>query len=280
MGDTKLAVRAWGALLCAKCAMIGARRPYTFDYAISFSAECRSVAKELAEHLTAFGAVVFYDEFYRSYLLGKRLDHEFAWLFGGGTRFFVPIVSALYAERTWPQHEWSVARREAENRQEEFILPIRVDDSLLHVLPDAVGYMDLRRHPVNKVAELLIEKIGDSTVTMYRTHKEQMWVAAFGLLIQDLLDSEDLPPEAPSGYANLCDWLTEDLEGRLARTSLGDPRLTEDARNGETFSLRVGFEWDPSKGPLEFGELGWWELLELLPYDQIYDSASTVEGGN
>ena len=258
--------------------MTGAKRPHTFDYAISFSAECRSVAKGLAEQLTALGAVVFYDEFYRGHLLGKRMDHEFAWLFGPGTRFFVPIVSAFYVERPWPQHEWAIARREAENRKEEFILPVRVDDSILVGLPDTVGYVDLRRHPVNKVAELLIEKLGDSTIAIARPHGEQTWVAAFGLLIQDLLDSEGLPPGAPSDYASLCDWLTEDLEGRLNRTSLVDLRLTEDARNGETFGLRVSFEWGPSKGPLEFGELGWWELLELLPYNQVYDPESNVEG--
>ena len=64
----------------------------------------------------------------------------------------------------------------------------------------------------------------------------------------------------------------------MTRTFLVDLRLTEDARNGETFGLRVSFEWGPSKGPLEFGELGWWELLELLPYNQVYDPESNVEG--
>ena len=231
------------------------------------------MAKELAEQLSVRGAVVFYDDSYRAYLLGKRLDHEFTWVFGTWTQFFVPIVSASYAERVWPQHEWNIARHEAENRQEEFILPVRVDDSPLFGLPDTLGYVDLRCHPVDKVADLLIEKLGGSEDALARQLEEQTWVAAFGLLIQDLLDSEGLPPEAPSDYASLCDWLTEDLEGRLARTCLKDPRLTEDARNGETLSLRVGFEWGPSKGPLDFGELGWWELLELLPYDQVYDSA-------
>ena len=236
------------------------------------------MAKELAEQLNERGAVVFYDDSYRAYLLGKRLDREFAWVFGAGTRFFVPIVSACYAERIWPQHEWIIARREAAKRQEEFILPLRMDDSLLVGLPDTVGYVDLRRHPVNKVADLLIGKLGGSTVARDRQLGEQTWVAAFGLLIQDLLDSESLPPEAPSDYASLCDWLTEDLKVRLARTSLADPRFTEDTRNGETFGLRVAFEWDRSKGPLEFSELRWWELLELLPYDQVYDSAGKVEG--
>ena len=246
---------------------------YIFDFAISFSGEFRPVAKELAEHLTTRGADVFYADSYIAHLWGRRLDHEFAWVFGAGTRFFVPIVSTSYAERTWSQYEWTIAKREAMKRQEEFILPLRVDDSLLVGLPDTVSYVDLRHNPVNKVADLLIAKLGDSKVAMSHTRGEQMWVAAFGLVIQDL-DSDDLPPEAPSDFAQLCDWLTEDLVSRLARTSLTDPRLTEDARGGDTYSLRVAFEWDPSKGPLDFGEMGWWELLELLPYDQVYDSPS------
>ena len=254
------------------------KEPYEFDFAISFSAESRSVAKELADQLSVRGAVVFYDDSYLARLLGKRLDREFARVFGAGTRFFVPIVSTTYAERVWPQYEWTIARNEAENRQEEFILPLRVDDSLLVGLPDTVGYLDLRCHPVNKVTDLLIEKLGGSMLAMARQPGEQTWLAAFGLLIQDLLGDENLPPETPLDYARLCDWLTEDLKGRLVQTALVAPRLTEDARDGETFSLRVAFEWDPSKGPLKFGDLEWWELLELLPKDQIYDSASNGEG--
>ena len=136
------------------------------------------------------------------------------------------------------------AKREAEKRREEFILPVRLDDSLLVGLPDTLCYLDLRRHPVDEVADLLIEKLGGSTAAMDRQLGEQTWVAAFGLLTQDLLDCENIPLEVSSSYAKLCDWLTEDLKSRLARTSLADPRVTEDARNGETFwpagGLRVG----------------------------------------
>ena len=244
---------------------------FDFDFAISFSEPYRFVAKELADQLDVRGAAVFYDDSYRAHLLGKRLDHKFAWVFGAGTRFFVPIVSASYAERIWPQYEWTIARREAENRLEEFILPLRLDESLLVGLPDTVAYIDLRSHSVNEVADLLIEKLEGSMGATDHIRGEQTWVATFGLLIQDFLDSEALPLEAPLSYAKLCDWLTEDLEGRLARTSLVNPQLTEDARNGETFSLRVAFEWGQSKGPMEFGDLGWWELLELLPYDQGFE---------
>ena len=252
--------------------MIGAKTPYKFDFAISFSGEDRSVAEGLTEQLVERGAVVFYDESYLGSLLGKRLDLEFADVFGAGTQFFVPIVSASYVEKPWPQYEWNVAKREAEKRREEFILPVRLDDSLLVGLPDTLCYLDLRRHPVDEVADLLIEKLGGSTAAMDRQLGEQTWVAAFGLLTQDLLDCENIPLEGSSSYAKLCDWLTEDLKSRLARTSLADPRVTEDARNGETFGLRVAFEWGPSKGPLQLGNLEWWELLELRPYEQVYYS--------
>ena len=73
--------------------MIGAKTPYKFDFAISFSGEDRSVAEGLTEQLVERGAVVFYDESYLGSLLGKRLDLEFADVFGAGTQFFVPIVS-------------------------------------------------------------------------------------------------------------------------------------------------------------------------------------------
>ena len=111
------------------------------------------------------------------------------------------------------------------------------------------------------------------------SHGDQTWVAAFSLLTQNLLDSEYLPPEAPLDYASLCDWLTENLEARLASTSLVNPRLIEDARNGETFGLRVAFEWGPARGPMEFGDLWWWELMEVLPYEEVYDSTSNNESG-
>ena len=252
--------------------MTGAKKPYKFDFAISFSGEDRSVAEELEGQLKKRGAVVFFYESYRGSLVGKRLDLEFADVFGPGTQFFVPIVSASYVERAWPQYEWNVAKREAEKRWKEFILPVRLDDSLLVGLLDTVCYLDLRYHPVSEVAYLLIEKLGDSTTVMDRQLGEQTWVAAFGLLTQDLLDCEHIPPEVSSSYAKLCDWLTEDLKGRLARTSLANPRVTEDARNGETFGLRLAFEWGPSKGSLQLGDLGWWELLELRPYNQVYYS--------
>lgn len=89
---------------------------YAFDFALSFSGECRSQAKELSELLVKRGARVFYDESFLEHLFGKRLDDEFSEKYGAETRFFVPFVSSGYAQKPWPQYEWNVAKFEAQRR--------------------------------------------------------------------------------------------------------------------------------------------------------------------
>jgi len=191
---------------------------------------------------------------------------EFKWVFGPGTKFFVPIVSRAYNDRPWPQHEWNVAILEAQKRaSQEFILPLRLDDELLVGLPSTIGYIDLRKHSIDEVADLLIEKLTGQT-KMEVVH----WVATFGLLIDDVLKSVDFPPTAPTYYPHLCDWLAKDLLTRLQESSISDVLMVEDSRNGETFSVRIEFEWKPQEMPLDFGVLEWWEVLEVLPYDQVY----------
>ena len=81
-----------------------------------------------------------------------------------------------------------------------------------------------------------------------------------------------------SGYAGLYGWLTEEVMGRLSRSSLLNHRIIDNDRYEERFTLRVGFKWDTSECPLDLGEMGWWKLLELLLYNQVYDSVS--EGVN
>jgi hypothetical protein len=242
------------------------RDRFNFDFAISFAGSDRSLAERLASLLTARGAVVFIDSSFRAHLLGRRLDREFAWVFGPATKYFVPIVSRSYADKSWPQHEWNVAIIEAERRApQEFILPLRLDDALLVGLPNTIGYIDLRKHSVDDVAGILLEKLTGTAWT-----EVVRWVAAFGLLVEEVLESGNLPPTAPTDYPHLCDWLAEDLLTRLQDSSISNSWITEDSRDGEAFSVRIAFEWKSQEVPLDFGVLDWWEVLEVLPYDRVY----------
>lgn len=237
----------------------------SFDFAISYAGPDRSIATKIADLLSKSGARVFLDILYRAELLGKRLDHEFEWIFGPGTKYVVPIVSKSYVDRPWPQHEWSVATKEAQKRSEEFILPIRLDDSLLTGLVSQVAYLDLSTCPIDEAAKILVEKL-----TGPRREEISRWTATFGLAIGTLFESQLLPQSVPTYYPLLCDWLSDDLINHLRTSQVQNAKIVDDARDGETFSIRIAFDWTPKEGPLQFGEPAWWEVLEVLPYDQVY----------
>ena len=120
-----------------------------------------------------------------------------------------------------------------------------------------------------EVANLLIAKLEDSISAGETGPETREWVATFGVLL-DKLKEEELPVNAPVDGPKLYDWLTEDLIDRLGRTSMSRMRTIEDSRTGETLSIRLGFEWDLSKEALNFGDMGWWELLELAPHEEIF----------
>jgi len=102
------------------------------------------------------------------------------------------------------------------------------------------------------------------------------WVLTFGVNTDDLLQSTDLPICAPRYYPLLCDWLRKDLEIRLSKR-VSAVEYLEDERIGESLSIRFRFKWDPSKERVDLeSDMGWWELLELLPYDQAYPSEFRV----
>jgi hypothetical protein len=244
---------------------------YEFDISISFARPDRPIAKEIAEKLTNAGLVVFYDESYQPRLVGKRLDKEFKWIFGKGTRFFVPLISHHYVDRAWPQFEWSIARVEAERRKQEFIVPIRLDDTLVFGLHDSVGYIDLRQVGTDELVAILCGKCGIEPSLMARSLKSQTWVVTFGLLIDDVIRSQLLPDDAPKRYYALCDWLERDIWRHLYDAPIVNPRVCEaSARDGEALSIRIAFEWNPEEAPLCFPDLVWWNVLEVVPYESIY----------
>ena len=244
---------------------------YEFDFSISFASQDRPIAKELAEKLARRGLVIFYDAFYKSRLVGKRLDKEFIWIFGEGTRFFVPIVSHNYVERAWPQLEWTIAIKESQKREPDFILPLRLDDAILFGISENVGYLDLREYSIDEIVDILFQKYRDEVGFKAAYLKTETWIATFGLIVDDVLLSDILPEGVPQDYASLSDWLENDLIVRLQKASINNPRFTEPSeRNGETLSVRVAFEWIPHQDALNFGNLQWWEVLEVLPYHHIY----------
>ena len=245
---------------------------YLFDFAISYAGEDSAVADELAKKLTEAGAAVFYYPFFTASLWGKSGSRTLAKFFGPATRFFIPVISSHYARKDLPQFEWDVARQEQTKRAREFILPLRLDDTKMVGLRGDVVYLDLRVDPIDTVVGVCMRKLAQ----LPQSHKRFpiKWVATFGLTIDELLEEwdNDIPDSVSRRYAELCDWLEEDLLSTLLARGFEDTHMVEDKRDGEILSVRLAFTWRPDEKPFTFAEPPWWQVLEILPYEQVYDT--------
>jgi len=250
---------------------MSAPQDFRFDFAISYASEEEGLAGELADLLRESGAKVFFATHEKVYLLGKRLEPELRSAFGVQTRFAVPILSKHYAQKSWPKYELRAAGDEARKRDYEFLLIIQLDDIPLDTegfpnIPQDTAYLDLRREGLRGVVRVLLGKLGATQ----RGPSPKVWAATFGLLMEDLVSDDELPPEAPRSYPLLCDWLEEDLLQHLRRSHLRDVAFLEDERTGESLSVRVSFTWDPDRQGLDLRNPDWWEVLEVQPLESIY----------
>jgi tetratricopeptide (TPR) repeat protein len=135
------------------------KKKHKWDVAISYAGENRKIAESLVASLKAKDRTlsVFYNRTHKSYLWGKD-EKEYENIYGPESRFVVPIISKYYKKKDWPLYEFSAALKEAKKRKEEFILPIRVDDSQLLGLRNGVNYMDIREDGIKEIAKILVDK--------------------------------------------------------------------------------------------------------------------------
>ncbi len=134
--------------------------PQRFDVALSFAGTERRFAEDLATRVRGAGFEVFYDEFYAEQLWGKDLVVFFDDIFRKASRYCVIFVSRDYADRMWTtQERRSAQARAVEEKGNEYILPIRIDDTELDGLLPTVGYISLDQYEMPRIADMLISKL-------------------------------------------------------------------------------------------------------------------------
>jgi len=260
---------------------MGKKNKYKFDFAISYASEDQGFASDLHQLLLQEGAQVFFAKEEGAYLWGKGLKKELQNKFGTETRFAVLLLSKFYVKKNYTIYEFNIAKASEPDRDYEFILPICIDKVSLEGLGEDIYYIDLRSEGILKTIEMMMKKLKDIR-PLEKVSVPTIWTVTYGLNIEDLFENYELPPSAPREYPYLCDWLEEDLMRYLSQSCLETPKLLEDARSGETLSVRVGFKWNPEQTSLDLGKIGWWEVLEIAPIEEIYPNQDWrgVIGGN
>ncbi len=136
---------------------------FEYDVALSFAGEDRKYSDELEKLLTKKGVKVFYDRNLTAELWGKNLFQHFQSIYRDKARFCVVFVSHNYAEKFWPRHELEQAQARAFRENEEYILPVRIDNTEIPGINDTRGYIDLRTTAMEEIADSVITKLSRKT---------------------------------------------------------------------------------------------------------------------
>ena len=242
---------------------------WNFDFAISYADEERGIANDIYRFLINRGATVFFSNNEKSFLLGKKLKPKFTSIFSTETKFVIVIVSKSYGEKYWTKFELDTALFEAKNRQYEFILPVQIDNTILDGLDDDICYIDFRKEGLIETIDLIYQKHAEIS-DLNTEPTPEYWVLCFGVGSDEIFYSFEVR------YASRCDDLQDDLLEQISKF-YPEAVVLEDARDGETFSVRIGIKWNPDEHELKLGDIGLWELLEVAPFEEIYTGQDPQE---
>lgn len=139
--------------------MSEAKREFEYDIALSFAGENRDQADALAKLLTDSGVRVFYDRYETAQLWGRDLYQHLQEVYRDRAKYCVIFVSEAYAGKLWTRHELKQAQARAFREHEEYILPLRLDDTEIPGLNATIGYVDFRTTTVEHIHDLVLRKM-------------------------------------------------------------------------------------------------------------------------
>ncbi len=136
-------------------------RTAKFDVALSFAGEDRAYVSGVANYLVSHGILVFLDDFYKVDLVGKELVTWLRHIYGERSRYCAVFISQHYRRKRWPNivERQSILDR-ATRAEDDYVIPVVLDDSWLDGLPTTIGFVDARRLSEEEVGQLIVDKCG------------------------------------------------------------------------------------------------------------------------
>ena len=103
---------------------------------------------------------MFYDEFEKISLWGKFATEELQAVYEHRASRVVIFISKDWVEKAWPRLERRAALSRAVQEKDEYILPVRFDDTPVPGLSEDMIYMEAEEYPPAALASMIAEKMG------------------------------------------------------------------------------------------------------------------------
>lgn len=137
---------------------------FDFDAALSFAGEDREYVEDVNRALKEAGVGTFLDSDYLAETWGEDLIEFFDGVYRRRSRFAILFISRHYSEKVWPRYERRSALARALEERAAYVLPVRLDDTIVEGLRPTVGYLDARRIGIDGLVAALLAKLAGRSV--------------------------------------------------------------------------------------------------------------------
>lgn len=178
-----------------------------FDVALSFPGEYRSFVQGVAEVLEQklSQEQVFYDKWYEAELARPNLDTYLQRIYHDKAELVVVFLCTEYEKKVWCGLEWRAIRNLLSQKQDEAIMLIRFDDTVIPGLYSIDGYVNAANRRTEAIANLILERLNLNRQS-YSAKVEQQ-TASNRTIQQSLLGTDDFKSDRNIDYTHLQDLL-------------------------------------------------------------------------
>ncbi|WP_368485829.1 TIR domain-containing protein [Pseudoalteromonas sp. SD03] len=137
-----------------------------FEIALSFAGEDREYVDQVANLLKDSGVKVFYDLFEEANLWGKNLYDYLTEIYMDKALYTIMFISDDYSKKLWTGHERKAMQARAFQENQEYILPVRFDETPIPGVLPTTGYIDISKKSPEEFVEIIHKKLVNSGKTV------------------------------------------------------------------------------------------------------------------
>jgi len=102
---------------------------------------------------------VFYDKFYEAELARPNLDVYLQSIYHDKSKLVVLFLCQDYEKKEWCGLEWRAIRDLIKKRNDESIMPLRLDNADISGLFSIDGYIDISNRTTKEIVDLICSRI-------------------------------------------------------------------------------------------------------------------------
>ncbi|QKE10632.1 toll/interleukin-1 receptor domain-containing protein [Bacillus cereus] len=194
---------------------------YEYDIAVSFAGEDRHIVENIVNVLRERSKIsVFYDRLEEHKLWGKNLYQYLSTVYSKKAKYCLVFISKDYLKKKWTRHELESAQARAFIQDNEYILPIKLDDTVLPGIPETIGYIDYREKALHDIVTLIIKKIPGAVNQLVEKDSLLFWK------VTTIMNTYD-----PMGFFPMAPLNEYDLEVRAIIEQLDKKQNKEEIKN-------------------------------------------------